>query len=217
MADDTRTQGLEEEFHAAIDDLRIALQRADTATAQLQRLVPRISQIGTIFDEIAAVINTGRPQLGAAGPGAYTRPTLGVPGAQQAPPAPSPQPRQGDDPWTQLAETWGTTPSGQPHNDTAAADNGRAATATATLTCFRLEFESKPGPLDLRAVDDAVSEHPSVRDVALLDYDGRKATLKVWIEDTATPQDIQSSLVEKATALFGPENEVTVTAHEDAA
>ena len=216
MADESRTQGLEQELNAAIDDLRASLQRAGDATATLQRLVPRVSQIGAVFDEIAAVISSGRQQLGTPGaPGAYARPTLIVPGAQQGEPAP--QTRQGDDPWTQLAETWGATSGAQPQTDSPAGENGHASTATATLTAFRLEFESKPGPLDLRAVDDAVSEHPSVRDVALLDYDGRKATLKVWIEDTATPSDIQSSLVEKATTLFGPENEVTVTAHEDAA
>ncbi|MBI5289971.1 MAG: hypothetical protein HY873_13440 [Chloroflexi bacterium] len=215
MADDSRTQGLELELNAAIDELRTALQRADDATANLQRLVPRVTQIGTLFDEIAAVINTGRQQLGGATtPGAYARPTLVTPSTQQS--EATPQAQQGGDPWSQLAETWGTTPSTpQPSEQLSARTHDPAATAA--LTSFRLEFESKPGPLDLRAVDDAVSEHPSVRDVALLDYDGRKATLKVWIEDSATPSDIQSALVAKATTLFGAENEVTVVAHEDAA
>jgi hypothetical protein len=214
MAEDTRTRGLEDELNTALNDLRGALQRASDAAAGLQRLVPRVSQIGSLFEEIAAVVNTGRQQLGATGsPGAYTRPTLVVPGANSAETQPQPQPHQTGDPWTRLAETWGTDNNGQPGASSSA---GHGA-ATATLTSFRLEFESKPGPLDLRAVDDAVSEHPSVRDVALLDYDGLKATLKVWIEDTATPQDVRSDLVARATALFGSENEVTVTAHEDAA
>ena len=85
------------------------------------------------------------------------------------------------------------------------------------LKCFRLEFESRPGPLDLRTVDDAVSEHPAVRDVALLDYDGRKATLKVWIDGAASPSDVQSTLVERSSELFSAGNDVTIVAIEDAA
>jgi hypothetical protein len=85
------------------------------------------------------------------------------------------------------------------------------------LVCFRLEFESRPGPLDLRTVDDAVSEHPAVRDVALLDYDGRKATLKVWIVPDASPADVQQSLTERASTLFDSSNDVTIVALEDVA
>lgn len=43
-----------------------------------------------------------------------------------------------------------------------------------------IEVERRDGPLDLRAVDRPVSGHPSVADVALLDYDGRRARFKVW-------------------------------------
>ena len=112
--------------------------------------------------------------------------------------------KQGEDPWTQLAETFGESAE-------------KPAPGTPGLTSFRLEFESKPGPLDLRAVDDAVSEHHAVKDVALIDYDGKKATLKVWIDESATPHDVQNALLEKAASLFGPENEVTVVAIEDQA
>jgi hypothetical protein len=110
--------------------------------------------------------------------------------------------KQGEDPWTQLAETFSDTAE-QP-----------AVAGTPGLTSFRLEFESKPGPLDLRSVDDAVSDHHAVKDVALVDYDGKKATLKVWIDESATPQDVRNALVEKAATLFGSENEVTVVAIE---
>ncbi len=66
-------------------------------------------------------------------------------------------------------------------------------------------------------MDDAVSEHPAVRDVALLDYDGRKATLKVWIDGSASSSDVQSTLVERSAQLFGAGNDVTIVALEDAA
>jgi hypothetical protein len=87
----------------------------------------------------------------------------------------------------------------------------------AGVTCFRLEFESKPGPLDLRTVDDAVGEHPAVRDVALLDYDGRRATLKVWIAATSTPAEVQDALKQRTAELFAPGHDITIVALEDVA
>lgn len=200
---DQQTQALEHELTRAIEDLQSSLRRAHDAAATLQTLVPRVAQVSTLFDELAAVISTGRAQLGSTGaPGSFSRPTI----VSSAPPAPPPAPelQQDDDPWTQLAETFGE-------------GKERAASGTAGLTSFRLEFESTPGPLDLRAVDDAVSEHSAVKDVALIDYDGKKATLKVWIDGSASPADVQSALAEKASSLFGPENEVSVVAVADRA
>jgi hypothetical protein len=85
------------------------------------------------------------------------------------------------------------------------------------MVAFRLEFESRPGPLDLRAVDDAISEHPDVRDIALLDYDGHKATLKVWVEGNTSPASVQVEIRDRVRSLFSAENDVTVVALEDAA
>lgn len=203
MPTETQAQGLSQELNDALDELRVALQNASNATAELQRIVPRVSQIGSLFDELASVINTGRQQLGIQAGAGFTGPTL----VTSATPSPV---KEQSDPWTQLSETWGTQPQ-------ATSPESSAPAQPASLISFRLEFESRPGPLDLRAVDDAVSEHPAVRDVALLDYDGRKATLKVWIEDTATPGEVHSSLTAQATTLFGPENQVTVIALDDAA
>jgi hypothetical protein len=197
---DQPTQALEHELTRAIEDLQAALRRAHEASTTLQALLPRVAQVSTLFDELAAVINTGRAQLGSTVGTAYARPTLVAPSE----PTPAPEMKQGDDPWTQLAETFREGAE-------------KPAAGTPGLTSFRLEFESKSGPLDLRAVDDAVSEHHAVKDVALIDYDGKRATLKVWIDESATPHEVQSTLSEKATALFGPENEVTVVAVEDQA
>jgi hypothetical protein len=89
--------------------------------------------------------------------------------------------------------------------------------ANEPLTSFRLEFESSPGPLDLRAVDEAISEHPDVRDVALLDYDGRRATLKVWIIATASVAEVQQALTSSAAQLAGPGGDISIIALEDVA
>jgi hypothetical protein len=211
--DETRTV-LENELIQAVDELQTALEHAAGASASISALLPKLGAIGSLFDELDAVIRTGRAQIGQAGaatPAAYTRPTLVAP---SAPSAATPQPF--------IAPP---NPAISPASDTA---TGGASIARETpesvkraqaqgLKCFRLEFESRPGPLDLRTVDDAVSEHPAVRDVALLDYDGRKATLKVWIDAGASPSDVQTTLIERSSQLFDAANDVTIVAIEDAA
>ncbi len=57
-----------------------------------------------------------------------------------------------------------------------------------------IEVERRDGPLDLRAVDRPVSGHPSVADVALLDYDGRRARFKVWTRSLVEATQIGAAL-----------------------
>jgi hypothetical protein len=196
---------LEREFSRSIAELQAALQQAADASARIQSLLPRVGTISAVFAELDAVLRSGREQIGAHdNPGtSYSRPTLVVPGtshvAATQPFATRPEPQSPPD-----ADRPVVTADFQP-------------ASTAGLKSFRLEFESSPGPLDLRTVDDAVSEHPAVRDVALLDYDGRRATLKVWIESSATAAEIQTSLIERAATIFSPGNDVTIVAVEDAA
>lgn len=204
--------GLAGDLTDAIDKLQTALQTASDATATIRTLVPRVAATSSLFDELEAVIRSGRGQLGA--PPAqdqpvaiYPRPTLVAPNGTHEP---------AREPWGEPSQSH---ESSAPSAVAIATEPSPAAktNATESLTCFRLEFESTPGPLDLRTVDDAVSEHPDVRDVALLDYDGHKATLKVWIVATAKPEQVQESLTERATQLFGTSNEVSVVALEDVA
>jgi hypothetical protein len=205
MANDTQA-AVTQELTDAISELRSALQRASDAATRLERIVPRVNAIGSLFDELANVIHNGRQQFGApespTNIAEYARPTLVVPEAQavqqagaEAVTAPTPA----EETWTFQAQT---EPTGPKNED---------------LVSFRLEFESNPGPLDLRAVDEAISEHPAVRDVALVDYDGRRATLKVWITPAASPSEVQQSLSERASQIFPGGNDVTIVALEDVA
>lgn len=209
--DEPRTE-LEAELGQAVDDLHAALQRAADATTSIKALLPKVGAIGGLFDELDAVIRSGRQQIGqnaGVSPTAFTRPTLVVPSAA-ARPAPRP---------FAAAESAGeSAPTGEQPVEVIGRETPESVRRAEAqgLTCFRLEFESRPGPLDLRTVDDAVSEHPAVRDVALLDYDGRKATLKVWIDGSASPGDVQSTLVDRSSQLFAG-NDVTIIALEDAA
>jgi hypothetical protein len=208
--------GLEQELKQAFDGVHEALQRASDATQALSALAQRVRDIGEVFDQIEAAVQEGRRQIagasaaiGATQPAAFARPTLVVP---QPEPAPAPT----------KVETAVHAPAPEPmlapestHGDASALT--QMVQQSDELLSFRLEFESRPGPLDLRAVDAAISEQPSVRDIALLDYDGHKATLKVWIEGDASPALIQAAIREHAPALFSGENEVSVVALEDAA
>jgi hypothetical protein len=203
---------LEAELGQAVDELHAALQRAADAATSIKTLLPKVGAISGLFDELDAVIRSGRQQIGqnaAASPTAFTGPTLVVPSAAARP---TPQPFAATEGAGESA-TMGEQPVEVIGRETP--ESVQRAEAQG-LTCFRLEFESRPGPLDLRTVDDAVSEHPAVRDVALLDYDGRKATLKVWIDGSASPGDVQSTLVDRSSQLFAG-NDVTIIALEDAA
>jgi hypothetical protein len=194
------------ELTAAIDELQIALQGASSAAARINGLLPRLSAVNALLDDIESMIQARRLELGGEpeAPATFARPTLVVTEMDlaEAPPVVAtavPQPL--------IEESTADTVS--------APRQGRAEAAE--LICFRLEFQSNSGPLDLRAVDDAVSEHPAVRDVALLDYDGRRATLKVWITTDASPSDVQQALTERAGELFADAGDVTIVALEDAA
>lgn len=219
---DSPATGLEEEMKQAFDALHDALQRAAEATSALSALAPRVHAIAAVFDQIEAAVSEGRRQIAGASaaidgtqssPTVFARPTLVVPPVPNERMAAIPQPFGGSgtgDPSVTNASNKVMTPAG----DDPLRQIGEQNTA---MVAFRLEFESRPGPLDLRAVDDAISEHPDVRDIALLDYDGHKATLKVWVEGNTSPASVQVEIRDRVRSLFSAENDVTVVALEDAA
>ena len=226
MPSNDQPTGLDRELTSALDDLHAALQRATEATAAIKGLVPRLAATGSLFDEIEALVRSGRQHIGAADsapektPAAFTRPTLVVPSPAAQRPAPVLQPSASfTTPEAPARDNWSPVLAQAPAPLQQGDETPEPAppAADGDLLCFRLEFESQPGPLDLRTVDDAVSEHPAVRDVALLDYDGRRATLKVWITSAASPSDVQDALKERAAQLFAPGQDVTIVALEDAA
>jgi len=195
---------LAQDLAEAIDELQSALVRASDASTRIKTLVPRVSAIGAVLDDIESVLQAGRQEIGVRElPEPFTRPTLVVPDAADAPASVEP-----------IAKPGAIAPDTHP---ALGQEPEPRADTTSELICFRLEFQSSGVPLDLRAVDDAVGEHPAVRDVALLDYDGRNATLKVWIVATASPTDVEQSLNERAAQIFGDGSNVTVVALEDAA
>ncbi len=210
--------GLEQELRQALDRLQESLRRANDAAEALRALAPRINAISAIFDQIEAAVREGRRQIGGAAAaiddraqaGGYARPTLVLPSAAAGKTIDgvgNPAPALSGEP--AVASTRGSPAAAEHFSNT-------PTTHSDELACFRLEFESHPGPLDLHAVDEAISEHHAVHDVALLDYDGHKATLKVWIDSSASPADVQAAIKDQARCLFSGANDVTVVALEDA-
>jgi hypothetical protein len=217
--------GLADELHQAIAGVRDALDRAAAASAALESLIPRVNAMSALFDDLESAIRRGRSQLGFApeglAPAPFPRPTLVVPAAISRPqpgwtepePPADIEPQMDHEPPVHEADAWDASSE---HKARGGVANGATYEPHAETVPFRLEFESRPGPLDLRALDEAISEHPAVKDVALLDYDGRKATLKVWIVSTARPAEIQQALERRTAELFAG-NDITVVALEDVA
>jgi hypothetical protein len=224
---------IEQQLTQALDDLAAALKRASDAAATIRSIAPRIAATGSVLHEIEALLHAGRTEAGSSAgqlptqTETYTRPTLVAPAAAVARPRSlaKRKPEAAAEPVEQ------TSANGhQPHAGLVEqADSTRVGTAGEApaafpsavddpgVSCFRLEFESVGGPLDLRAIDDAVTQHLAVRDVALLDYDGRRAMLKVWITAASSPAEIQSDLKERMPDFVAPGSDVRVIALEDVA
>ena len=75
--------------------------------------------------------------------------------------------------------------------------------AAPVSNCLRLTVQSKSGSLDLKAVDGAVNENPDVVDVALLDYDGHQATLKLWVNPATDAAAVRDALMASLKSQLG--------------
>jgi hypothetical protein len=197
--------GLARDLAAAAEELDAALRRAQDAAQKLAALAPRVEAITAGFAQLETLVETARGGFAGAEKPVhddapwYSRPTLVIPGAQPPASPRAPLPPIDDTTASSRIAASAFVPREEPEPSSVDAAPGLAQQA---LTSFRIEFESSIGPLDLRRVDEAVSDHPAVRDVALLDYDGRKATLKVWITRDATPAEIERALIDNASQLF---------------
>ena len=121
--------------------------------------------------------------------------------ASQTPEAPEPAPQPEPE---AIAEAIGRALPSKPETI------AEADSSPAVSHCLRLGVSSKTGSLDLTAVDGSVSENPAVVDVALLDYDGRQATLKLWINNDANPHGVREALLASLRRRLGDEQDADV-------
>lgn len=179
MADEaitSRGSGLARDVDAALTALDAALLDARRAVEVMRGSIAQIDELEQRLWAMEAAMNRALESLAA--PLSVQR----SPAVSQLPPvAPEATQRPAD-----------TAPGG-------------AETAGATSHCLRLTVQSKGNSLDLKAVDNAVNANLDIVDVALLDYDGRQATLKLWVNPDANIDTVRAGVMESLRKELGDE------------
>ena len=184
------------ELETALTRLESALVEAGRAIASIRSCVPQISALIEVVNTMETAMTFARQRLGA-GTKPEAAPLRSIPPQE---PAPQPEPALEPVPAEPALEPVPTEP------------------LTPGQFCLRLRVGSKAGSLDLKAVDNAVNEQAAVTDVALIDYDGRQATLRVWITAT-NPDSIREALHQSLRSRLGGEDvaDVEIDFEEQAA
>ncbi len=184
-ANNPEASSLASELDAALATLDSALAEAGRSVATIRRSVPQMAALTELVREMEAAMARARQDLsmpsGAAPQAATLPPLRPVPSGEVTP---------------ELSED--EAESGEPTAATSEPEPSRPGSR-----CLRLDVRSTAGSLDLKAVDGSVNENPAVADVALLDYDGRQATLKLWIDASEDPNEIREALVESLRRRLG--------------
>ncbi|MBI4570842.1 MAG: hypothetical protein HY723_02745, partial [Chloroflexi bacterium] len=160
------------ELEGALATLETALAQASRSAMVIRSNMAQISTLADTVREMETAITLARQSLSVplAGLRVAEQPALrAVPAREQ--PAPAPEPQIAAQAPVEAAQA----PS------LASTEPGTGAQVS---HCLRVGVTSKGGSLDLKAVDGSMNENPAVVDVALLDYDGRQATLKLWINQS---------------------------------
>lgn len=187
---------LTNELDDALRTLESALATAGGAATVIRNALPQIVTLAQVVSEMETTMARVRDQLGAP---PETIPPPPVPQEESVDVfrAPTPEVPEVVEPTAEstyeekieTSEPAPETPSEKPAET-------QSETSEQTSNCLVLDVSTKAGSLDLRAVDGSVNENTAVVDVALLDYDGRHATLKVWIDASANPITVRDSLLE---------------------
>ena len=192
------------ELEDALTALDAALEDAARSVAAIRGNIARVGVLEAKVQEMEAAIARARRDLSlpsTAGARAQPSPQLhAVPSSESALPVEGDATGEGQAGVADVqAEPVATPASSEAELDSQSAN------------CLRLGVSSKSGSLDLKAVDGAVNEVPAVADVALLDYDGRQATLKLWINGSANPDEVQESLLASLRSRLGGEEDAELT------
>jgi hypothetical protein len=182
---------LEEELGTILTALESALAEAGRAVVAMRSLLPQISALSDTMGELEAVMNRARRQTGGF-PSAAAPPPPPPPATPIVPSMLSAVPRQ-EAPAEAVEER---APYEEPEQEAPEEEEEQEQHEEAPSHCLRLDVRSTVGSLELKAVDSAVNENPSVVDVALLEYDGRGATLRIWIDSSADPTSVRDALLQ---------------------
>lgn len=188
------------DLDTALTRLESALTDAGQAIVTIRNCVPQISALVEVVNTMESAMTFARQRLGGSSAEAVLR---AVP---QQPPLPDPVLALQPDPVLALQPepAYSPEPELEPEPAPELADEPiPVSTGVPTQYCLRLHITSKAGALDLKAVDNAVNEQPAVTDVALIDYDGRQATLRVWISGSDDAEAARKALGESLRSRLG--------------
>jgi hypothetical protein len=175
------------EFETALAKLDAALAEARNAVAAIRSFVPQFAALAQVVATIESAVTEARHNIDATA----SPPPSGL-RAVPIQEAQAVQPEQDQPAHTDVAQS--------PANE-----------------CLRLNVTKHTGSLDLKSVDNALNEHTEIVDLALLDYDGRQATLKVWVSGPFDRESLQHSLNEDLVRAVGTDAEIKIEFDQDAA
>jgi hypothetical protein len=185
------------ELASALASLDDAIAQAGQSALVMRSSLAQVAALAEKVRSLESAIALARESLnvptaggGPAQPALRAVPAAQPPLAHDAPPE-APE-DESQDAWEPAPAPQALEPVGEPSH------------------CLRLGVASKSGSLDLKAVDGSVNENPAVVDVALLDYDGRRATLKLWINQAADPAGVRDALLGSLRRHLGDERDAEV-------
>jgi hypothetical protein len=203
------------ELESALNQLESSLVDAGRSVAVVRRNVAQLATLVDVVRELELTMNRARQNLGMTAEAPSPQPLRPVLPPEPAP-QPAPEPAYEEQPIEEPQASYEPEPEPPMTEEPPAAETIEPveevaeATAGETSHCLRLGVASKVGSLDLKAVDGSVNENPAVVDVALLDYDGRKATLKLWINGAADPVGVRDALLGSLRRRLGDEGSAEV-------
>lgn len=213
---------LKDELDTKLQTLEMSLASAAQATAALRQTLPKIAALAQVLGDIEATMTRIRPQTTQT----QTTPTFTEPANDEQASSPWLRPLAQDDP----VSAWPTMPTEPKPGEKVATfysstlEEEKEAEGEETneepagvSNCLRVDVTTRGTSLDLKAVDSAVNEITEVVDVALLDYDGRSASLKVWVSETSDPTAVRDALSEGLQRRFEDEADIEVNFEEKSA
>lgn len=223
------------ELESALDHLEVSLVEAGRSVAVVRRNVAQLASLVDVVQDLEQTMSRARQNLGMAAEALAPQQLRAVPSPELTPepaaplqPSYEPQPSyeaqpsfEEPEPIEEPQAAYEPEPELEPEPEPIMADEELPMADPAESIdspvaegqpshCLRLGVASKVGSLDLKAVDGSVNENPAVVDVALLDYDGRKATLKLWINGAADPVGVRDALLGSLRRRLGDESNAEV-------
>lgn len=194
MADQINTSNFIRDFEGTLSTLDTALNDAVRAVTSLRAFIPQISALAEAVVTIESAVSQARQNIDVGS----------TPVA-----APAPQPAlRAIEPTPAPAEA---VTSPEPKREE------QPATSATGTQCLRLQVTKTSGSLDLKTVDTAVNEYSEIVDLALLDYDGRQATLKIWVSGVVDRDALEQSLTANLLTRIGDGAEVKIEFDQESA